>query len=131
MLQQYTNYYAYFLLIAVNTTTTIVKNNQRQIVDVKLNEFCQGDQNYTLLVSFGVFDDKGKCEVKHNEQMDIKPGVSVRVELDTGRISEEQGQEYCANVIVNSTAGLVTSKWKLIHVQMYMYVVCMYRYMYV
>ena len=91
----------------------IARNLDDRFVDVTLNEFCQkSNENYTVLVSFGVFDIVGVCQVEYKESMDIEPGISVRVELDTGRISEEREYRYCANVIVNSTAGLTASTWK-------------------
>ena len=91
--------------------TTILRNlNEDQpSIDVALNEFCQIDQEYSLLVSFGVFGIDGVCQVEYNESMDIVPGQTVTFPLDTERIPEEQGQEYCANVILNGTTGLVTS----------------------
>ena len=78
--------------------------------DVTLNGFCQGGQNYeyNVTVFFGVFD-SDVCQVEYNESINIVPGDTLTVELDTERIPEKQGQEYCANVIVNGIAGPVTS----------------------
>ena len=90
--------------------TTILRhlNEFQPFVNVTLNEFCQSDQEYTVLVSFGVFDNDGVCQVEYNESMNIVPGERVTFPLDTERIPLAPGQEYCANVILNSTTGLGT-----------------------
>ena len=90
--------------------TMIIKNlkeGPKFFVNVTLNEFCERDPNYTAQVSFG-FTSNSICEVVYNESMKIKPGDTVMFILDTAKIPE--GKEYCANVIVNSTAGIVTGK---------------------
>ena len=93
--------------------TTILRrlNETPPFINVTLNEFCQIDQKYTVLVSFGVFDNDRVCQVEYNESMDIVPGetVTFTFPMDNEMISKELGEDYCANVIVNGTAGLIAS----------------------
>ena len=63
--------YFIFLLILVNPVM-IARNLDDRFVDVTLNEFCQkSNENYTVLVSFGVFDTVGVCQVEYKESMVI------------------------------------------------------------
>ena len=83
-------------------------------VIVRLNEFCQRDQEYTVLVSFGTPAPPSMCQLVYDGQsVDIEPGESVRFDLDASRISQEP--PYCANIFVNSTSGVVQSKYNKYH----------------
>ena len=84
-----------------------LNDGSQHYVIVTLNEFCQRDQEYTVLVSFGTTF-PSMCQLVYGESVDIEPGESVRFDLYTSRIPQEP--PYCANIFVNSTSGVVQSK---------------------
>ena len=103
----YYNYGNSITHFSVDPTTILNHlNGPQPFIEITLNEFCRSDREYTVIVSFGVLSSGGVCQVAYNESIDVVPGETVTFLLNTEII---QGQEYCANVIVNSAAGFMKS----------------------